>query len=401
MSFNIKLVSILTFFLLLLLFRFFQVYTQPKPPVGIEIKLVGKVAQEPVILGQSQYFEIKNFKIRTKIFPKYYYGDFLEIAGTPDKNLLISYPEIAKVGEKKDLFSAILAFRRFLIAKAAQLWPQPEAALLTGVILGQDAISANFRQALINTGTIHIVVVSGQNVAMIAAFITSAFSKIFKRKQVSILLIVAVVFYTVLTGFQPPTIRAGVMGILAFLARLTGRENWGFWALGTAVYLMLISDPQLLLNISFQLSVAATFGILFVEPIISTIFGNFPKIAKESLSVTVAAWIFTAPLIAFYFTQFTPITPFSNLLVLPVVPFLMIWGALSLAVSGVSLFLGRILAIVPFIPASYFTIVVENLAKIPFAGLKLPQFNIYILFAFYLFVFVIISWLKKHLLAEN
>ena len=401
MSSKLKFLIPLTFLSLLLAFRFFQIYTKPKPVTGEEIRFLGKVLQEPVILGQSQYFQVGHFRVRTKLLPKFHYGDYLQITGTPAANLLISFPKIEKLGEKKNLLSPILAFRRFLISTSNQLWPQPEASLLTGIILGQDAISADFRQALINTGTIHIVVVSGQNVSMLAGVITATFGRVAARRTVSILLIISVIFYTVLTGAQPPTIRAAIMGILAFLARISGRENLGFVALGITVFIMLFAQPELLFNISFQLSTAATFGILFAQPLIAAIFKNLPNFVKDSQSVTISAWIFTAPLIAFYFAQFTPVTPLSNLLVLPTVPFLMIAGAISLGFSSISLFLAKILAFFSFIPAFYFTFVTQNLAKIPFVSLKLPQFNIFIIAGCYVFLFTLILWLKKRFLANN
>ena len=401
MSFNKKLFLILILAIGILIFRFWQLLTTPQPQVGKEIKITGKVLSEPVIFGQSQYFNLDEFRIRTKIFPKYHFGDKLEILGTPNENLLIAYPGIQKLGQEKGLLSQVFSLRRTLIDKSSQIWPQPESALFTGVILGEDSILPNFRENLIKTGTVHIVVVSGQNVSMLAAATTAILAPFLQRRAVSLLVILVIFFYTLLTGFQPPTVRAAIMGSLTFLAKLIGRENWGFWALGMAALTMLTFEPKLLFDISFQLSFAATFGILFAQSFFEKILSNFPKIIKETLSITFAAWIFTAPVIAFYFAQFTPITPISNLLVVPIVPFLMILGAFSVILALINLFLAKIVAVIPFIPATYFTFVIENLSKLPFANLTLPQINIFLVASFYTFVILIILWSRAKFLTEK
>src|SRR3990167_10013979 len=120
------------------------------------------------------------------------------------------------------------------------LLPAREATLVVGMVLGVDTISQEFRQELIKTGTIHVVVVSGQNL-MIVAGIFLALTKYLGRRQSMILAILAVFSYAFLTGFEPPVVRASIMVLVSTLAIFLGREADALWSLfiaATAIVLI-------------------------------------------------------------------------------------------------------------------------------------------------------------------
>ena len=160
-------------------------------------------------------------------------------------------------GTNEDLQTLALLFKPLqesLSDNINQLLPQPQAALLDGMLLGvKSSLPKDFNDNLKSTSTIHIVVVSGQNLSMLIGFVMSLAS-IFGRRKTIVLSFFLTIFYCLLTGLQIPAIRAAIMVSFSGLAQLIGREKESFWILLITVSLMLIYDPNWLLSISFQLS---------------------------------------------------------------------------------------------------------------------------------------------------
>ena len=115
----------------------------------------------------------------------------------------------------------------------------------------------DFEEALRNTGTIHLVVVSGYNIMIVGGFFL-LLAGFIKRKYAITLSISAIVIYTLLTGAQAPTVRAAIMGGLAFSATFLGRQNLPFYTLLLAAFIMLIINHSTFSDIAFQLSFLAT-----------------------------------------------------------------------------------------------------------------------------------------------
>src|ERR1044071_2648122 len=125
-----------------------------------------------------------------------------------------------------DLFKDL---RNTLDNQFALYLPSPQAELLSGILLGQNKnLPGQFKLALRDTSTLHIVVASGQNLSMVAGFFL-LLTGLIKRRLAIALSFLAILFYTVLSGMQVPIIRAAIMVSLSFLASATGRERNGFW----------------------------------------------------------------------------------------------------------------------------------------------------------------------------
>ena len=212
--------------------------------------------------------------------------------------------------------------RHKLEVNFGRLLPVNEAGLLSGIVLGsKKALSADLYQALKQTGTLHIVVASGMNVVMLAGFLMGVLALFFKRKIALIPLVVLIWFYALITGFDPPIVRASIMASLTYLAQELGRPALTPRILFLTALLMLMINPTLISNISFQLSFASTAGLIFIQPIIkkskNRIFQN------ESFSTTFAAQIATLPIVILNFGQYNFLSPLVNFLVLWTVPYLL------------------------------------------------------------------------------
>lgn len=225
--------------------------------------------------------------------------------------------------------------RTSLDKKISQNLPSPQAELLSGIILGvKKDLPADFRIKLRDTSTLHIVVVSGQNLSMLAGMLLPL-AGLMPRNLVILISISLIAFYTMLTGAQVPVLRASIMALISYVAIISGRQNLGWWALIVSGGAMLLINPEWIKDLSFQLSFLATFGIVMVSPVILNLFNRLPRFISQDLSVTIAAQLMVLPIIAQSFHQFSVISILVNMLVGWVVPIIMILGTISLITGSI------------------------------------------------------------------
>ena len=285
---------------------------------------------------------------------------------------------------KEEGIQSFQEMRDYLSSKIGEIMPEPEAALLSGILLGnQSNLPFTFKKQLQATSTIHIVVVSGQNLTILAGFVMSLVT-IFGRRKTIILTLFVIVFYSLLTGFGVPVVRAAIMAGLTYIGKLMGREGTGWWILVLTGGLMLLYQPNWLLNISFQLSFLATLGVVVVAPIFSEALKMIPKLLREDLAVTLAAQLLVLPVIAYNFGQVSLAGLLANSLVLWTVPLVMVSGLVALVVSLVSTFLGQVVGLIPGIMLAYFVTVVQLFSKIPGASFQIGETSTLMWIGYYL-----------------
>lgn len=257
--------------------------------------------------------------------------------------------------------------REYLDQQASRLLPSPQAELLSGIVLGQKKdLPFDLRLALRDTSTLHIVVVSGQNLTILAGLIIRLAGLFTKRAAIALTFIV-ICFYTLLTGAELPVLRAAVMAGLAYLAQLTGRQNDGTRVLLLTAGGFLLINPSWISDLSFQLSFMATFGVITVAPIIAEKLKILPFFLRENFSVTVAAQVMVTPIIAQNFHQFSVVGLITNLFVLWTTAYIMLWGMLMLLISTIWQFGAEIIALGLNILLTYFIYVVKFFSSLPFA----------------------------------
>lgn len=282
--------------------------------------------------------------------------------------------------------SLFYSLRYNLSERIKDYLPEPQASLLSGILLGErSSLPAEFNNNLKKTSTIHIVVVSGQNLTMLMGFIISLGSLLGRKKTV-LLSLPVMIFYCILTGLQVPVIRAALMVGLASLASLLGREKDTGWVLGITVALMLIFNPSWLFSISFQLSVLATIGVVIVAPVLIKALKFIPEIIKEDLGVTIAAQALTLPIIAYNFYQISLVGILVNSLILWVIPIIMVFGAIALVGSYISYYLGWLLFIIPNIFLTYFVYLVNFFANLPLASYNPGVTSVFFWLGYYLII---------------
>jgi competence protein ComEC len=248
----------------------------------------------------------------------------------------------------------------------AKFLPEPEASLVAGIVLGSGDLPYQFRQDLIETGLIHIVVASGFNVMIVGMVIMELSFYIFRRGGATVVAIVTMFLYSLLAGFDPPVVRAFIMGSLVLLGLSLGRGTSSLWSLGVACLLMILMDPSIILSISFQLSIAASFGLIAIPPKIEGLMERFfdnewlMGLLKVGFVPTISAQIMTLPLIFYYFGRIAWWGFLSNVFVLPVIPVLMMIGVVFLGLVMIYNPLGYFLSWVLY-SLAHFVVVITYL----------------------------------------
>ncbi len=232
--------------------------------------------------------------------------------------------------------------------------PEPMASLVAGIVIGEQAdMPPTLALALRKTGTAHIVSASGYNVTVVMGLVLGMAVRWLGRKRGLGLAAGLVWMYVLLAGATPPVLRAGLMGIVMMVGVGLGRMYWSGWSLVLVSGIMLLVQPWLIASLSWQLSTAATAGVIWgtgmmVKPKQKqhTLFNTLWNELYTSFETTLAATIMTAPLVLMAFGETSWLGLVVNPLVLWLVPPLMYLGGIFLALgivwSGFSAFLAWI-----------------------------------------------------------
>lgn len=187
------------------------------------------------------------------------------------------------------------------------------------------------------TGIVHILSVSGSHVALLFGFLYFLGKWLRLPSKVTLAgAIFVVLAYSVLAGLVPPVIRAAVMGILSVGGIFLDREKSSLNLLGAAVSGMLLWDPFYLFDVSFQLSVGASAGILiFYQPLLRFLkeLPFLPQWIREGISLSTSAQVLTVPIILYDFHVFPLFFIPANLFVTPFLEWVIIAGILAAVIS--------------------------------------------------------------------
>lgn len=360
--------------------------------------------------------------VSTDLYPRFEYGDLVEVEAKIRKpenfetdsgrefdyiNYLgkdgISYTaSFAKVsvvekGLGNPVKRGLLKFKKTFLDAANRAVPEPESALLGGILLGvKQSLGDSLEQSFIDTGTIHIVVLSGYNVTIVAEAIVRAFAYVFSQTIGLSLGALSIVLFAVITGGGATVVRASLMALIALLARVTGRTNEITRALVVAAILMVLHNPYVLVfDISFQLSFLATLGLIYIAPIVEVWFKKIPKFFgfRQIVAATVATQIAVLPYLLYRIGTLSIISPIANVLVLPLVPPAMFFGFLAGMLEMVS---GVVAS--PFAWIAYGLLhikirIVEILSGPSWSAITISKFSIIFVVVGY---FLITWWLVLH-----
>jgi competence protein ComEC len=283
----------------------------------------------------------------------------------------LSASEIVSTGPSANpLLRATQAVRAFVARSIDRLFPPAEAGLLMGLVLGDDSrLDAGLARDFHAAGLGHLLVVSGENVAMVLAPILSLAVLLGLTRWPRFLLCVGVVaFFVLLTGGEPSVMRAGVMATIALLGTLMGRPRDAGSVLASAVLILIVLDPGLIWEIGFQLSVVATAGMVALASPLAERVAFLPRPVALAGAATLAAQLAVTPLLLFHFHAVPGVTVPANLLAFPAVSPALLLGIAAAALGLVLMPAARLVAFLAIVPMRYLEVVADRLAKAPIAA---------------------------------
>ena len=248
--------------------------------------------------------------------------------------------------------------REHYLSSMRAVMPKEDAAAIFAMLFGgYQGLNPELLEAFTTTGIVHILSVSGSHISLLAAVMAwlGSFFRLPKVVRV-VMVIAAIAVYSLLAGLVPPVLRSALMGGLTFLALALDREKDARRLLILTGLLMLTVSPILLYHISFQLSFAATAGLLYVAPPVGDWLQSrrVPAFVAAGMAITFAAHASTLPILAWYFNQLSLSAFLANLVIVPIVEVIIIIGIMAgllafavpllgqIAYAGDSLLLGLV-----------------------------------------------------------
>jgi len=299
-----------------------------------------------------------------------------------------TYPELVKL--------RMLLYEK-VSSRVSKILPSPHSDLLLGLTLGFDDIGENrlFNSYLKKTGTLHVVVVSGFNISLVLSFIVRVVGNKYSRKDF-VIIYLCLFLYTIVTGFNPPVVRAFVMSLFQGLGKISGRAIPIIQILVASSLIMLIANPLYLTNLSFILSFTATLGLFMFSMYFHMLFEQL-KLSKnmliQDLTASLSAQVLVWPIISYYFGEISLISPLANMFSLWTIPISTILCFLLLTCVFISEQLGSLAGILIFPFLDTFVFLIEVFGRLPFASV-VYKLTFLQLAAYYIAVGIILVWLK-------
>ena len=351
------------------------------------------------------------------------YGDILRLRGklkTPPENEDFSYrdylaakgihsymtsAEVTVLPGKggNPVLAAVYAFKQKSLENIYRMFPDPESSLMAGILLGVDTgLTNKLQQAFKNTGTAHIIAISGFNISIIAGIFFAFFSRIFGDRRGTFFAILGIALYTFIVGADASVVRAALMGSLALFARQVGRRQTALNTLLAVAAGMCIWNPLYVWDVGFQLSFFATLGLIlyatpfsdFANQVITRYFPastgeKMAELFSEFVLLTLAAQLTTIPIMAYQFQRISLVSFIANPFVLPPQPAVMILGGLALLMSHFSLWLGQLTAWIAYPFVIYTIRMVELFDRVPHGTLILGDLSLWVVILFYAALFAV------------
>ena len=230
--------------------------------------------------------------------------------------------------------------KRWAVATIGRWLPESSAALLAGLLLGErSALPREIDEAFRRAGVYHILAVSGFNIALLASSVFLSLSLLgVPRRLTAVVAGIVVVGFACVVGGQPSVLRATVMGLLLLLGVLLERESQLMNALALAGLALLVWNPTDAREPGFQLSFAATLGIVYLTPGATASLGahGWPRWLAAAVAVSLGAQLAVMPVMLVHFNQLSIIGVAANLAVVPLAGAVTTIGMLALLVAAAS-----------------------------------------------------------------
>jgi len=354
--------------------------------------------------------------ITAPLYPEYHYGDQLKIKCFLKPPGLIEDFDYGRYLAKSGIFvycgfadinTAVPAgwspvglffdFKKYLLQSLNAAISEPEVSLLRGILLGDGrGLPEKYAQMFSDLGLTHIIAISGDHIAIIAVVLLELLLVLgWSRPKAFWPMALMIAFYVALVGAPASAVRSAIMALAVMYAKKIGRASRvGNVLVLTAALMILVNPAILLADVGFQLSFLAICGLSYVSPLIAARFKDYPDLfrTKEILIATLGSQITTLPLLVYYFGKLSVISLGANVLILPIISFLTVYGLFNLAVAAVCLPLGRLSGWVSWLFLAYWLKMAEWLHAVPYGYFTIDDFPWPVVALYYI---VLAGWLNR------
>lgn len=407
-----KYIGIITCLLIVLFIRvelFFN--SRQKLENGQKIDLVIELTNPVSYSAKQQTYSIQTthtepFYLVIPRYPTHDYGEIVHVVGTIEEKVISNkktiktmyFPKIEAIKKSNSpVLASVSLIRQHISSFILKSLPYPYGGILLGIVFGiKDDIPKDVTKLFQKVGVVHIVAASGMNVVFVTSFLVLLFQRFFLRTYSYLFAIAGIGLYAGVAGFEPPILRASIMGILVLVAQLVGRQYLSVFLLGFAIYIMLSISPDLIYHVGFQLSVTSTLGLLYIPNVIEKIipyFFKYMSFFKEDFVTTFCASLSTLPLILYYFGSYSPWSLLVNMLILWTIPPLMLIGSVGIIVSFLFPFLAEWILYITMPLLTYLLAVVRIFSNLP-GEVTSSFFPLPFIFAYYCFLLAGLFFLK-------
>lgn len=373
--------------------------------VGAEITVEGVVISEPELRDSSTRFVLKTDKERiltsADLYSKVAYGDQIRAIGKLEKPMVIedengkfdyaaylskddiyytlSFAEIEIIssGHGNPIKSFLLKIKRSFVSHARSIFAEPESSLLAGLIVaGKEAMPKDILEEFRRAGVVHIVVLSGYNLTIIADFLRRFFSFLSVRAA-SLASVIGILLFVLMTGAEATVVRASIMVLAVILAKSLGRSYSVYRALLVAAFVMIFINPKILVfDPSFQLSFLATLALVYVAPIVERYLHRLPEQYgfRGLLATTIATQAVVLPYLIYNMGEFSAVSLISNMLILMIIPVTMLLGFIAVLVSFINSMIAMPIAYLAHLFLGWILGVSHFFGNLPFASIKINSF---------------------------
>jgi len=356
--------------------------------------------------------------VYTEKYPEYNLGDIIYLQGKikiPEdfegfeyrnyllaKNIyyILYYPKIElQERNEEGFYNKITDYRKYANNLIKKIFPQPQAGIVSAMTLAiKSDISEEILEAFNKTGVRHIIAISGMHLTIVAVTLMSVLLVIgLNRNYAFYFSLLGIIFFVALVGFPPSAVRASVMSGLILFAVKVGRLSNAGNAVIFAGILMLLYNPNLLrYDTGFQLSFTAVFGIIYIFPKLDNLFEKYSNALniKTIFLITISAQVAVLPIIINNFGSFSLLSIFTNVLILPFVPIVMLGGLLLIIIGSVNLFIAQILSWFIYIILFYQIEIINFFANLPFGLVSFEKFGFLFIGVYYFILILALNFEK-------
>ena len=320
----------------------------------------------------------------------FHYDKYLERSGV---RFLLNFAYLRVVEEAPwhSLPALLARIKHSFLDGVSSTLPEPYASLAGGIVIGgKSGLGNELKEAFTRSGLIHIIVLSGYNMMIVAEWVIAALSLTnLKRRWGAVAGALALLVFVGIAGATATSIRAAVMALIALYARATGRTYAAGRALLFVTILMLIWNPlYLVFDPGFGLSVTATAGLIWLAPRIELFLAFLKNVFwRDVVATTLAAQIAVFPLLFYNTGNLSLVAIPANILVAPLIPLAMSLSALAgfagMLFNAILPLFGIMLAFPAYLATASLIFVARESATLPFAAVTLPLFPFWLVLIAY------------------